>query len=97
MTKSLTNDICTKCEENNRLTSDNLKCLPIITDCKTYALSDKNNVSFKCTFCTNNKFINTENNTCESGTITNCLEYSDSSTCETCENGYYLTNNTCAK
>ena len=78
------------------ITGDGLKCLPIIDDCISYdSNSNQSNASLLCLKCGNQKFLDTELNTCENGTINNCEIYFNQSTCLKCVNKFYLAYGIC--
>ena len=51
----------------------------------------------RCDVCSNDSIMVTQQRACAviKNKISNCMSYSDVTTCESCMNGYYLTNNTC--
>lgn len=44
-------DQCSKCNPNYTLTTDGLKCLPTISNCKEYFANTFNDTQFECRFC----------------------------------------------
>lgn len=92
-------DTCASCNTGFRLTSNGLLCLAVIANCATYATWSVGQTAFTCSVCADTYALTNTNGatTCPSGTIANCAQYSSSSTCTSCANGYYLSSNACVQ
>lgn len=89
------NDKCIACVFGFNVTSDGLKCLASISNCKTYDSSSATATSFVCVECLPTFYL--QNGNCVSGTIPSCYIYAknDGTTCNICLNGYFLNGGTC--
>ena len=93
---SLTEDKCSSCSSTLLTTSDGLKCLPAIENCDSYEESNSGNDVLVCATCQQKYYLSGENNSCVSGTVTNCLIYQTSAdVCQTCNDGFYLSESSC--
>ena len=99
-TTNVSSDKCATCNNDHVLTTDGLACMTAIDNCKTYAPSVATQARLFCTICNPGFYVSVLDtvSTCNSGTIENCQVYTAiANTCMMCNNGYYLSNNTCLK
>ena len=97
---SYNSDSCLVCADNFEKTSDSLKCLPIVADCKEYSSSSKTDTELTCSICKDSFIL--DGVECKSGTISGCSAYTSSSTfgsqtCDKCNNQFWLDNNQCTQ
>ena len=91
-------DICSACMDGNTLTSDNLACLPVISNCQTYSTSTWQSAALQCSLCKNGFYLSSNGNSvsCVPGSVLSCLTYQVSQNiCTVCVNSYYLANGIC--
>ena len=84
-----------KCEDNQRLTDDGLRCLAKISDCNAYEPSSKTTSKLICQTCNSTKYY-PDNNSCLKQESDNCTDYEDyTNNCTVCTNNtYYLDTST---
>ena len=88
---SLISDQCEICSEGFITTSDGLKCLKIVENCKSYETSTISNTELICIVCEKEHFLNVVDKKCQKGTTINCLTYNnDSDICVKCVNDAFL-------
>lgn len=84
-------DNCGSCSDSRVPTSDGLKCLPALTFCASYVQSNVDATALTCARCEDKFYWN--GTACDLGSTVNCLSYlAAQNVCQTCEEGYYLTN-----
>jgi hypothetical protein len=89
---STTKDFCSGCKDGFKLTDDSLKCLSLISDCKTYQASSEATENFTCDACEDTHYT-TDNTTCILKSISKCQTYKTGNNleCEVCMDNHYLT------
>ena len=107
-TTNITADNCQACTSNFILTTDDLECVPRISNCISYEPISSGQRPI-CTACNSGYYIEettetVEGNTvttyqCRSGNIDNCDKYDDSNSdiCEVCINHFVLDANQCIR
>lgn len=97
-TKNPNSDSCMGCDTGLQLTTDKLACLSEVSNCIEYTDSDKNTSDLVCKKCKEGMYYNNSLVRCETGTISNCEAFKDTSNeCVKCINQYYLKSNQCLK
>ena len=95
-TKHLTEDKCETCQENYVISTDGLKCFAAVSNCLEHAQVGSTSQNFSCKVCNDDYFLNDQ--TCETGSVSNCKVFTAITTCKECESQYYLANEqTCSK
>lgn len=84
-TLNLTSDTCLTCKSNFEINSEGTACFNQINFC---ALYQKDKTTLKCIQCLEKYYL--KDNICELGAIPNCLVYNSATSCQTCQNNYYL-------
>lgn len=84
-------DECLKCAGTQRLTDDNLKCLPEVAFCKTYQNSTDQSTKFMCDAC-DEPYYTMDNETCMEKKVDDCkqLKKGNVNECQTCHDSFYL-------
>ena len=83
-------DSCFQCNETTILTSDLLKCLPLVANCQTYFPSNRESSQLECSRC-NPGFHFDQNGECIGGTDQNCAKFRlYSNVCEECKQEFFL-------
>lgn len=85
-------NVCSKCVDKFYLEGDVCKAHDILLNCEVYHPTLKN----ICASCDAKTFLFEKDNQCVSvSPIPNCKVYNSRTTCENCDDGYYLSNNNC--
>ena len=89
-TYSESKDECFSCAADFRATDDNMKCLAVISECKTYQASSDQTTQFVCDAC-NDTHYTTDNATCVKKEIVNCKTHKTGNVhqCEVCDATFY--------
>jgi len=87
---------CSQCITDYTLTSDSLKCLPLIPFCVIFNGSSNSDTALVCNTCSSGFQLTDEGGACLLS-IPNCVTYANASandtalTCGTCQTGYFAT------
>lgn len=89
-------ETCDQCNNAFVLTDDRLSCLPQISNCQTYRVSNNTTANLTCLKCQVGYYLKASDNFCNKGDIQYCLIYEiDQNVCLTCQNRYYLKDGFC--
>lgn len=90
-------DKCSKCDQTKNLitTTDNLACLPAVSNCASYSPSVETSLRLVCNGCVSLFSYITATETCEKGVISQCVDYEKDNVCLKCSEGFFLFSNKC--
>ena len=84
-------DGCKTCDLGFTINDSSQSCVPSIPNCLDY---NRLSSSVNCSRCLDGFFLESSTQ-CSKGQLIGCLKYSNETTCETCEAGYYLSGTSC--
>ena len=87
---------CTKCNNGYIPTTDGLRCLPKIENCKNYEYSNRISFNLNCDTCKDGFYYNQNDKVCIKGTIDNCEIYDKiKNECIICKPLYFIVGSIC--